>query len=97
MPKREKKEVKLDKKVKKADTEMLTAYRPRGLLETHEGPDTMPASPTVKLKGIPAHPKRYTLAGNTITWHPPISIYCPVSIWDGDTKVWEWTAAGGEV
>jgi len=61
--------------------------------------DKLPETPTIKVKGqrLPADRFSLSVDGGVIVWTPPLSIYAPVSIWDGETKVWEWTAAGGEV
>ena len=80
------------------DSKVITATPDGKSVVSHHEPDDMPETPTFKLKGTPVvEGKRFTRAGGVVTWTPPISIYCPVEVWDGGSKVWQWTAWGGEV
>ena len=87
----------LDARVLQAGPGKPTKYEQRGTVVKHTVKDDLPDDYEVRLKGVPAHPKRFKKAGKHLTWDPPISIYTPVSGWSGGTKLWEWTAFNGDV
>lgn len=63
-------------------------------------PTSMPASPTLKIKRglVPLVEGRdYTRSNGEIEWLTPISPVAEVSVFDGATEVWRWSAARGEI
>jgi len=67
-------------------------------VKRHTEPAGLPGSPTFLLKDREVTEGReFTRSGGEVTWTFPISVYAPVSVYDGPTEVWRWSAAEGDV
>lgn len=68
------------------------------LIFEQDKPDNTPSTPTFKMKGktlIDGH--HYSITGNVITWLRPISLVNVIEVYDGATKVAEWSAIAGDI
>ena len=60
-------------------------------------PGIMPVTPVIKLKDqLMIEGSHYTLAGGKIIWLKAISIFADITIYDGITWLWTWSASEGE-
>lgn len=55
------------------------------------------SSPELRLKGVPlVEGLHYTRSGGELEFVHPIASSATVELFDGASKVWEWTADGGD-